>query len=285
MGTAWRVEEMCELIGEAGRIAMSFYDDPEIEHKADASVVTEADRAIEERLQERFDRPGEGHFLIGEETIHQYDKAYFLEALQRTTWVVDPIDGTAPYANQLPNWGVSIGLMEDGVLTNGAIFVPRTGDLLITDGDRVLYERGHRDPKSWQFEKLKPLEPTEQPYTATGMISLPQEIRRKARFDGANPFQAIGSAVYSVMELVHGGYLGYIARIRLWDLGGSIPILRRLGYHMVLADGTEMDERVIEEFWHLDPEEPRFWKCRDLLFVAKDSETIEFMQDRYRPGR
>ncbi len=284
MGDAWRVEDVCKLIGEAGRIAMSYYQDPEIEHKADASVVTKADRAIEGWLQEEFDRPGEGRFLIGEETVHQYDKAYFLQALQRTTWVVDPIDGTAPYANQLPNWGVSIGLMEEGVLTNGALFVPRTGDLLITDGDQVLYERGHRDPESWQFDKLQVFEAREQPYSPTGMISLPQEIRRKARFDGPNPFQAIGSAVYSVMELVHGGYLGYIARIKLWDLAGSIPILTRLGYKLVFADGTEMNESVTEEFWHLDPEEPRLWKCRDLLFVAEDAETVAFMRDSYRPG-
>lgn len=269
-------------MSEAGRIAMSYFEQPEIERKADYSVVTAADRAIEARLQQEFDHPEEGFFLIGEETIHQYDDAYFSEALRRNCWVVDPIDGTAPYANRLPTWGVSIGYMEDGKLTQGALFLPRTGDFLITDGDQVLYERAHRDPKSWSFDNLSPLEPIRQPYTPSGMISLPQEVRRSARFDGRNPFQANGSAVYSVVKLVLGGYLGYIARIKLWDLGASIPILRRLGYTLLLADGTEMTEAVTEATWHLDPVSSRRWKSKDILFIAQDPETLDFMRENYR---
>jgi myo-inositol-1(or 4)-monophosphatase len=282
MNPAWSVDRVCELISEAGRIALSFFEQPEIERKADFSVVTAADRAIEARLQQEFDHPEEGYFLIGEETIHLYDDAYFAEALRRNCWVVDPIDGTAPYANRLPTWGVSIGYMEEGRLTQGALFLPRTGDLLITNGDEVLYERTSRDPKSWSFGALEPFDPGPQPYTPSGMISLPQEIRRKARFEGRNPFQANGSAVYSVVKLVLGGYLGYIARIKLWDLGASIPILLRLGYSIAMRDGTEMDERVIEEFWHLDPVSPRRWKSQDLLFIAKDPETIRFMRESYK---
>ncbi|MFP4302722.1 MAG: inositol monophosphatase family protein [Spirochaetaceae bacterium] len=285
MNPAWSVERVCELIGEAGRIALSYFEEPEIERKADFSVVTAADRAIEARLQQEFDHPEEGYFLIGEETIHLYDDAYFADALRRSCWVVDPIDGTAPYANKLPTWGVSIGYMEEGRLTEGALFLPRTGDLIITDGDEVLYERGSRNPKRWTFTALERLDPGPQPYTPSGMISLPQEIRREARFEGRNPFQATGSAVYSVVKLVLGGYLGYIARIKLWDLGASIPILRRLGYSIVMRDGTEMDERVIEEFWHLSPESPRRWKSKDLLFIAKDAETIRFMRESYKLPR
>lgn len=285
MNPAWSVERVCELIAEAGRIALSYFEQPEIERKSDFSVVTAADRAIETRLQQEFDHPEEGYFLIGEETIHLYDDDYFAEALRRTCWVVDPIDGTAPYANKLPTWGVSIGYMEAGRLTQGALFLPRTGDLLITEGETVLHERAHRDPKSWSFDALKPFDPGPQPYVPSGMISLPQEIRRKARFDSRNPFQAIGSAVYSVVELALGGYLGYVARIKLWDLGGAIPILRRLGYHVVLADGTEMDESVTEKSWHLDPESPRRWKSKDILFIAKEPETIRHMREAYTlPG-
>lgn len=42
----------------------------------------------------------------------------------KLTWVVDPIDGTAPYLNGLPGWCVSIGLMDERGPLLGVIYVP-----------------------------------------------------------------------------------------------------------------------------------------------------------------
>jgi hypothetical protein len=39
-------------------------------------------------------------------------------------WIIDPIDGTANYARGLPHYCVSIGYLEQGVPTLGAIYDP-----------------------------------------------------------------------------------------------------------------------------------------------------------------
>ena len=87
------------------------------------------------------------------------------------TWVVDPIDGTAPYANHLPTWGISIGLMKNGAFTDGAVFLPRTAELYITSGDDVLHQEATADPASWTFDDLTPLSTEPHPYVSTGMVS------------------------------------------------------------------------------------------------------------------
>jgi myo-inositol-1(or 4)-monophosphatase len=154
--------------------------------------------------------------LIGEESADGWTQAAIDTALTGATWVVDPIDGTAPYANQLPTWGISLGLMVDGVLTDGALFLPRTGEMFITSGEDVLFERGARNPEYWRFDALAPLRPDLRAYDSTAMVSLPREIIHTGRFSGPNPIQSNGSAVYSIAKLLTGSYICYVARVKLW---------------------------------------------------------------------
>lgn len=266
---------------QAGSLALEHFDRPETTHKADASLVTVADEAIEDYLRSALTSDGDGAQLVGEETAGATTPESVAAALSGVAWVVDPIDGTAPYANQLPTWGISLGRMESGRLTDGALFLPRTGELFITSGADVLFHRGARNPTYWDFDELQPIPIGEQPYRSTAMVSLPQEMVHDARFTGRNPMQAVGSAVYSVAKLIHGSYLCYIARIKLWDLAGSIPILRRLGFRIQFADGRELNDTVTAEDWILDATDPRVWKSTGLLFVAHDDETLRYMREHY----
>ena len=38
--------------------------------------------------------------------------------------MVDPIDGTSPFLNGMPNWCVSVAVLHDGVPVIGVIFAP-----------------------------------------------------------------------------------------------------------------------------------------------------------------
>jgi len=46
----------------------------------------------------------------------------------RRTWVIDPLDGTVNYANGIPFFCVSIGLVEDGMPIVGVVLDPLRGD-------------------------------------------------------------------------------------------------------------------------------------------------------------
>ena len=118
----WKRDRVAELLLDAGRTAMRFFSDPTISIKSDKSIVTDADTAIERRLEELFDHRDEGVYLPGEETFETHDADYFARALSGSTWIVDPIDGTSSFAFGLPSWGVSIAYARDGVIREGALF-------------------------------------------------------------------------------------------------------------------------------------------------------------------
>lgn len=68
-------------------------------------IVTEADRATEALIRSRLSelRPDDG--FLGEESGAE-------RGTSGLTWVVDPIDGTVNYLYGLPNWSVSIAVVE-----------------------------------------------------------------------------------------------------------------------------------------------------------------------------
>lgn len=107
-----------ELIGiQQGRL--------EIETKQnDFDLVTQADRASEARLvtyiREHFPEDG----LVGEEGAELAASGPAGEAFR---WVLDPIDGTINYANRLPIWAISIGLMRGDQQVGGIVSGPGLG--------------------------------------------------------------------------------------------------------------------------------------------------------------
>ncbi len=94
---------------------------PEVTIKADASLVTETDRAVEARLCEMIGDRYPGHGIIGEELGRREAEAEFV-------WVLDPIDGTAPFVAGLPVYGTLIGLARGGRPLIGIIDHPATDD-------------------------------------------------------------------------------------------------------------------------------------------------------------
>jgi myo-inositol-1(or 4)-monophosphatase len=93
----------------------------EIEHhsKEGGDPVTQADMAVDAALKRILPRPGEG--WLSEETA---DDARRLDC--ERVWVVDPLDGTREFVQGLPEWCVSIALVESGRSVAGGICNPAT---------------------------------------------------------------------------------------------------------------------------------------------------------------
>jgi histidinol phosphatase-like enzyme (inositol monophosphatase family) len=94
---------------------------PEVEIKADESPVTKWDKAIEARLREMITGRYPEHGILGEEYGAERRDAEFL-------WVLDPIDGTAPFIAGIPVFGTLIGLVRGGEPLLGIIDHPVTGE-------------------------------------------------------------------------------------------------------------------------------------------------------------
>ena len=115
----WDREAIVELVTQVGDLALDMQRGVGWQLKADRSLVTEADRRVESAIAEALERPASGVYLIGEETVAQKGEEYLDAAMAGEAFVVDPIDGTLPYAHQMPNWGVSVGRMVRGEIVDG----------------------------------------------------------------------------------------------------------------------------------------------------------------------
>lgn len=82
--------------------------------KPDRSLVTQADLMIERELRARIATRYPDHGIIGEEEGSHAPTA-------RAVWVIDPIDGTAPFIAGIPVYGTLIALAIDGVPRLGII--------------------------------------------------------------------------------------------------------------------------------------------------------------------
>jgi histidinol phosphatase-like enzyme (inositol monophosphatase family) len=112
-----------ELLADEARaiLAEANASPADIQYKADDSPVTDLDRRIEARLRALIDDRYPEHGILGEE-LGSRD----LDA--ELVWVLDPIDGTAPFIAGIPVYGTLIGLARRGQPFIGVIDHPATDD-------------------------------------------------------------------------------------------------------------------------------------------------------------
>ena len=111
------------LADRAGDIGMGLFlgEGLEVRHKADRTVVTQADTAIEAMVREQVAAAFPDDHVLGEEEGGG-DRA------TGRVWIVDPIDATANYARGIPVWATLIALQVDGELVLGLVHAPAIGE-------------------------------------------------------------------------------------------------------------------------------------------------------------
>ncbi len=271
----WIPEKIVELLMDAGHIAMKYYEMPRYEFKEDKSIVTVADREIERFLSGYFDKPDEKIYLIGEETVLTKNEKYIQDALRETAWVVDPIDGTVPYAHHIPAWGISIGFMREGKIREGAIFLPGTGDMFVTSGEKVLYKCSPDGINSWDFSDLSEFIPTKNRLGDGGIVSLSQMVIRTLLLDIPNPLFSLVSAVFPMTYLCLGRFQTYIASVKLWDYAGALAILSKCGFTAKFLDGKKMTLNVKKDCLVNNSVDLQRWKARDYIVFSPDDKTAD----------
>ena len=103
-------------------------------YKTDRDFATATDFAIEDALRELLARETPDIGFLGEERGHTGGRERY--------WCLVPIDGTTNYSRGLPNYGVSLALIEDGTPVFGSIALPAHGERYVTrNGVALLNER------------------------------------------------------------------------------------------------------------------------------------------------
>lgn len=278
----WNRKEICALLLESGEVALKNYETRSWKFKSDRSLITAADKEIENLLAVHFDRPDDSVYMIGEETVGTKGEEYIASALSETAWVVDPIDGTAPYAHHIPTWGISIGFMQKARLQEGAVFLPATGEMFISEGKDVLFAKTETVKGRIKISGFSKLEVKKLPFNDGGMVSISQTLAKRGAIELRNPVQAVCCTVISGVYLVMGRYMAYIGTVNLWDIAGILPIVYKCGFKGNLLSGEEITLKVDERLYNLSPNDPRRWRLKDHMILAPNRGIIRRVTEKLK---
>ena len=210
-------------------------------------------------------------YHIGEESIRKKNDGYIAKALKGDCWIIDPIDGTMPYAFGLSTWGISLAFAERGVITEGAMFLPHSGTLVITE-EGVAY-RGEFgcDPAKWTEKIGMELEPITLPsYTENerGIISISQDSAKYGRLLSIDGVQSVGSCVYSVVQFLLGRYRGMLTHVKLWDIAAGIALLAICNAVILGPDGVPITPVVADMPFELNDKQGNLLGMHGQITVA-----------------
>ena len=102
--------------------------------KADGSLLTEADTAVQRALATRLARIAKVP-LIGEEMSRETQERAWHDG-EGGLWCVDPIDGTTNFVQGLPYFAISVGYLERGKSRLGVVYNPVIDELFAAERGR-----------------------------------------------------------------------------------------------------------------------------------------------------
>ncbi|WP_144578729.1 inositol monophosphatase family protein [Agrobacterium sp. DE0009] len=212
------------LAEEAGAMALDYFnkrDSLVIETKRDLQdVVSIADRNVETFLRERVAAAFGDDGFLGEE--HGYK-----DGGSGYTWVVDPIDGTAPFVNGMPSWCVSIAVVRNGAPVIGIINVPCSKEIYAS-------AEGHGATLNGTRLKLDPSRNLQNALTGIGCNNYvtPQRVGRiisDVMGRGGN-FIRNGSGALMLAYVAAGRLVGYYEpHMRAWDCMAGFCLVKEAG--------------------------------------------------------
>lgn len=188
----------------------------EAEYKSGHDPVTEADRAVDTALRQHLLREGEG--WLSEESVDDLNR---LE--KKYVWVVDPLDGTREFVAGIPEFCVSIAIVEDGRPIAGGICNPATDELILGSLDTGITYKGKPASVSTNAE-----------LSQASVLASRSEVKRgdwRQFADAPFEIRPMGSVAYK-LGLVAAGRADVTFTLtpkHEWDVAGGVALINAAG--------------------------------------------------------
>jgi len=198
-----------------------------VDKKSGGDLVTDAEREVNEVLFGMLVQNGEG--WLSEESADSEERLRCSRI-----WLVDPLDGTKEYVTQIPEWCISIALMEEGQLVAGGIYNPLTDELFYGSRETGVICRNGSAHKSEADSEL--------PSQALVLASR-SEVKRGEweRFRRESfRMQPMGSVAYK-LALVAAGKADATWTLvpkHEWDVAGGVALLLAARGHVLTSEGV-----------------------------------------------
>jgi fructose-1,6-bisphosphatase/inositol monophosphatase family enzyme len=256
---------MTTLVKDAGHIALNLIDHSHPELKPDNSVITEADRRISALARERLAAYviTQEHVLIDEEDPKSgsYLDDAFLDRT-RYVWAVDPIDATRAYANRMPHYGISLGLIRDRKPWLGAVYFPSLKEMFCCDGEEAFFIENIFTPQ----EKRTRIVPIDEELSDRSLFIATDNLLED--FEWRSPdcrVVVFSAAVCEFCWPTIGRGCGALARVHLWDMAGAWPIFEKAGLGMYSFTTGQRLERLETPLFE---KESKPWKFKDYYILS-----------------
>jgi len=204
---------LINLAHQAGELASQHADELQIEGKADGSLVTDADREVEQLIRTGLGERWPDDAIVGEEIAGSADTN------TDNVWYIDPIDGTHNFIGDLPLWAVCIGRCSEGVPTAGVIHSPALGLTWTGFSGQSAYLNGA--PVSI---------PDCEGIVRSDMIAFTTEAARDLHLDLPHSQRNLGSAALHCGYLTTGAFKACLfSNWLMWDVVPGLAIATEAG--------------------------------------------------------
>jgi histidinol-phosphatase len=224
---------------EAGRFILPRWKNVAVDHKADGSEVTEADRGAERLLRERIAERYPDHAILGEEFGGEQNRD------AEHLWLLDPIDGTASFAMGLPLFGTLIGYLRRGAACVGVIGAHALHELVYAaNGQGCWYQREKSKPKRvWTSAVADPAQAFVVSTTLEHTDMDPRDpkpaIRLSRLYRRARRFRWSGDCINYALLCQGSVDVAIDSRMNPWDIAAVVPCVREAGGALTSLGGNE----------------------------------------------
>jgi histidinol-phosphatase len=224
-----------ELAQLADEVTMQRFgaEDLVVESKPDLTPVSDADRAVEQRLRERLSEVRPEDAIWGEE--------YGVVGDSPRRWVIDPIDGTKNFVRNVPVWATLISLMDGPNSVVGVVSAPALGRRWWAHVGGGAYGSAFSGPaKKLAVSKVARIEDASISYAS---VSAWKDRGLGDAFlgllDQCWRTRAYGD-FYSYMLLAEGAVdLAAEPELSLWDMAAIVPIVTEAGGRFTGLNGED----------------------------------------------
>lgn len=219
-------DKLIAIVKEAGKILKEGYtSQKEITFKAKKDLVTTYDVGIENFLKETFSKEFKEFNIIAEESDNQ--NIEFGDSI-----IIDPIDGTTNFVNQVPHTCISVGVYKNKQPYMGVVYNPILEELYFAQTEGGAFLNGERIQVSKDDNLMTSLISTGFPYSSgTCEDDLNSVIKMmKNILPNCQDIRRLGSAALDLCYIAKGTYEGYYEmNLKAWDVSAGIIILREAG--------------------------------------------------------
>ncbi len=228
------------LAARAGEILMDRYERLErIDYKSARDIVTEADHLSEDLIIDaiRSYHPGDG--ILAEESGEHRAKAGEAPTSGRgRVWVIDPLDGTVNYANGIPFFCVSIGLVVEGRPYVGVVHDPTRAETFAATAGGPAMQTSTLGTESFAIEasdkdKLSDFV-VSMALSGRSAATRNRNVRKAIRIP-----RSMGSAAMALSYVGNGRFDAFIQQgwLSPWDIAAAGLIAERAGAKVTSMDG------------------------------------------------